>query len=167
MDQMVQLYTYHYLQYQQTFLPFAFQQLMMTLWFLQVILKDGNQHLRPHDSCIIKIHELYLTFLVGTSKVVLSQGRFTFQHDSVLRITISNVRSFYKNIKSTVPLSKQPIKMKSVKKGTKVKNKKQKFFPQWDLIGCCYRIQVAQAKQGKRNILVELTCPKLVHLKLF
>ena len=67
-----------------------------------------------------------ISHIFDTSKVALSQGRFTFQHDSVLRIIINNIRSFYKNIKSTAPLSKQPIKMKSVKKKEpkwKIKNK--------------------------------------------
>ena len=50
-------------------------------------------------------------------------GRFTFRHDNVLRIIITNIRSSITNIKSTVPTSKQPIKIKFVKKGTRVKNK--------------------------------------------
>ena len=61
--------------------------------------------------------------ILGACKVALSQGRFTFRHDNVLRIIISNIRSSIKTIKSSVPSSKQPIKIKFVKKGTKVKNK--------------------------------------------
>ena len=41
----------------------------------------------------------------------------------VLRIIISNIRSLIKTIKSSVPSSKQPIKIKFVKKGTIVKTK--------------------------------------------
>ena len=61
--------------------------------------------------------------LLGACKVALTQGRFTFHHDKVLRIIISNIRSSIKNMKSLVATSKQPIKIKFVKKGTKVKNK--------------------------------------------
>ena len=56
-------------------------------------------------------------------KVALSQRRFTFRLDNVIGIIITNIRSSIKNIKSTVPASKQPIKIKFVKKGTRVKNK--------------------------------------------
>ena len=61
--------------------------------------------------------------ILGACKVALSQGRFTFRHGNVLRIIITNITSSIKNIKSTVPTSKQPIKIKFVKKGTRVKNK--------------------------------------------
>ena len=54
--------------------------------------------------------------ILGACKVALSQGRFTFHHDNVLRIIISNIRSSVKNIKYLVPTSKQPIKIKFVKK---------------------------------------------------
>ena len=42
-------------------------------------------------------------------------------------IIITNIRSSIKSIKSTAPTSKQPIKIKFVKKGTRVKNKQS--FP--------------------------------------
>ena len=45
------------------------------------------------------------------------------RHENFLRIVISNIRSSIKTIKSSVPCSKQPIKIKFVKKGTKVKTK--------------------------------------------
>ena len=61
--------------------------------------------------------------ILGAYKVALNQGRFTFDHDNVLRIIITNKRSSMKNIKSTVPTTKQAIKIKFVKKGTRVKNK--------------------------------------------
>ena len=61
--------------------------------------------------------------ILGACKVALSQGRFTFRHDNALRIIISNIRSSIKTIKSSVPSSKQPIKIKFVKKGTNVKTK--------------------------------------------
>ena len=61
--------------------------------------------------------------ILGACKLALSQGRFTFHHDNVLRIIINNIRSSIKSIKSTVCTSKQPIKMKLVRKGTRVKNK--------------------------------------------
>ena len=41
--------------------------------------------------------------ILGACKVALSQGRFTFRHDNVLRIIFTNIRS---SIKSTVPASK-------------------------------------------------------------
>ena len=48
-----------------------------------------------------------------------------FRHDNVLRIIITNIRSSIKSFKSTVPTSKEPIKIKFVKrKGrTRVKHK--------------------------------------------
>ena len=61
--------------------------------------------------------------ILGACKVALSQGRFTFCHGSVLRIIITYIRSFVTNIKSAVPTSKQPINIKFMKKGTRVKNK--------------------------------------------
>ena len=61
--------------------------------------------------------------ILGACKVTLAQGRFTFRHDNVLRIIISNIRSSIKTIKPSVPSSKQSIKIKFVKKGTIVKNK--------------------------------------------
>ena len=61
--------------------------------------------------------------ILGACKVALSQGRFTFRHDNVLRIIITNIRSSVKSFKSTIPTPKQPIKIKFVKKGTKVKHK--------------------------------------------
>ena len=51
--------------------------------------------------------------ILGACKVALSLGR-----SSVLRIIITNITSSITNIKSTVPTSKQPIKIKFVKKGT-------------------------------------------------
>ena len=45
-----------------------------------------------------------------------------FHHDNVLRI-IANLRSFIKHIKSTIPTSMQPIKIKFGRKGTRIKNK--------------------------------------------
>ena len=61
--------------------------------------------------------------IFGACKFALSQGRFTFRHDSILRIIISNIRYFIKNIESAVPTSKQPMKIKFVKKETRVKIK--------------------------------------------
>ena len=74
-----------------------------------------------------------LTYMSSTYDTLLSpsnlkgQGRLTFHHDNVLRIIISNIRSSIKNIKSSVPTSMQPIKIKFVKKGTRVK--KQNSYP--------------------------------------
>ena len=70
--------------------------------------------------------------ILGACKVALSQGRFTFCHGNVLRIVISNIRSSIKTIKSSVPSSKQPLKIKFFKK-RKVQSKNQKFFFQWDI----------------------------------
>ena len=72
-----------------------------------------------------------VSHILAVFKVALSQGRFTFHHANIVRIIITNIRSFIKNIKSTVPTLKQLIKRKYVKKGSRVK--KQKFLSQWDL----------------------------------
>ena len=80
--------------------------------------------LTTEASCFLCNKDTYTTsHILGTCKFALSQGRFTSCHDNVLRITISNIRSSMKNIKSSVPTSKQPIEIKFVKKGTRVKNK--------------------------------------------
>ena len=76
-------------------------------------------------SCFLCNKDICTTsHILGACKVALSQGRFTFHHDSVLRIIITNIRSFIKNIKSTAPTLKQPTIIKFVKKRTRVKNKK-------------------------------------------
>ena len=117
--------------------------------------------------------------ILGACKVALSQGRFTFRHDNVLRIIITNIRSSIKNIKSTVD-SKQLIKIKFVKKGTRVKNKNSSpsgIFHQasdWVLLGDLDgsfsfppHIAFTELRPDiiifsnnlKRVILIELTCP--------
>ena len=109
-----------------------------------------------------------------------SQGRFTFRHDNVLRIIITNIRSSIKSIKSTVPNSKQPIKIKFVKKRTRVKNKQFSYSgilhqaSDWVLWGdldgtFSFPPHIAFTKQRpdviifsnklKRVILIQLTCP--------
>ena len=71
-------------------------------------------------SCFLCNKDTYTTsHILGACKVALSQGRFTSCLDNVLRIIISNIRSSMKNIKSSVPTSKQPIEIKFVKKGTR------------------------------------------------
>ena len=118
--------------------------------------------------------------ILGAYKVALSQGRFTFCHDNGFRIIITNIRSSIKNIKSTVPTSNQPIKMKFVKKGTRVKNKNSSpngilhQAPDWVLIGgldgsFSFPPHIAFTElrpditifsnKLKRVILIELTCP--------
>ena len=118
--------------------------------------------------------------ILGACKVALSQGRFTFRHDNVLRVIISNIRSSVKNIKSSVPTSKQPIKIKFVKKGTKVKNKNSSpsgilhQASDWVLLGdldgtFSFPPHIAFTElrpditifsnKLKRVILIELTCP--------
>ena len=73
----------------------------------------------------------------GACKVALSQGKSTFCQEKftfchVWRIIITNIRSFTKNIKSKVPTTKQPIKIKFVEKGVRVKN--EDFSPSGILI---------------------------------
>ena len=118
--------------------------------------------------------------ILGACKVALSQGRFTFRHDNVLRIIITNIRSSITNIKSTVPTSKQPIKIKFVKKGTRVKNKNSspsRILHQasgWVLLGnldgsFSFPSHIAFTElrpditifsnKLKRVTLIELTCP--------
>ena len=75
--------------------------------------------LTTEASCFLHKKDTCTTsHILSACKVALRQGRFTFRHDNVLRIIISNIRSSVKNIKSSVPTSKQPIKIKFVKKGT-------------------------------------------------
>ena len=101
---------------------FAYHQLM-TLCLLQAILRDGDL-LCKKDTCTT-------SHILGAWKVTLSQGKFTFCHGNVLRMIINNIRSSIKSIKSTVPTSKQPIKIKFVKKGNQ--SKKQTIFSQRDI----------------------------------
>ena len=145
----------------------------MSLCLLQAILRYGNLVLRPTASGVIKTLIPHLT-------VALSQGRFTFRHDNVLRIIISNIRSSIKTIKSSVPSSKQPIKIKFVKKGTKVKTKNSSpsgilhQASDWVLLGdldgtFSFPPHIAFTElrpditifsnKLKRVILIELTCP--------
>ena len=121
--------------------------------------------------------------ILGACKVALSQGRFTFHHDNVLRIIITNIRSSIKNIKSTVPASKQPINIKFVEKGTRVKNKNSspsgillhQASSDWVLLGdldgsFSFPPHIAFtklrsditifSKKVKRLILIGLTCPR-------
>ena len=118
--------------------------------------------------------------ILGDCKVALSQGRFTFRHDNVLRIIITIIRSSIKNIKSTVPASNQPIKIKFVKKGTRVKNKNSSpsgilhQASDWVLLGdldgsFSFPSHIAFTElrpdivifsnKLKRVILIELNCP--------
>ena len=118
--------------------------------------------------------------ILGACKVALSQGRFTFRHDNVLRIIICNRRPSVKNIKSSVPTSKQPIKIKFVKKETREKNKNSSpsgilhQASDWVLLGdldgtfsfppptAFSELRpdiIIFSKKLKRVILIELTCP--------
>ena len=63
------------------------------------------------------------SYILSACKVALSQGRFTFSLDNVLRFIIYNISSAIKNIKSTVPTSKHLLKINIVRKGTRLKNK--------------------------------------------
>ena len=99
---------------------------------------------------------------------------------NVLRIIISNIRFSVKNIKSSVPISKKPIKIKFVKKGTRVKNKNSSrsrilhHASDWVLLGdldgtFSFPPHIAFTElrpditifsnKLKRVILIELTCP--------
>ena len=87
--------------------------------------------LTTEASCFLCNKDMCTTsHILGACKVALSKGRSTFCPDNVLRVIISNVKSSMKNINSSVPTSKQLIKIKFVKKETKVKNT---FFSQWDI----------------------------------
>ena len=132
-------------------------------------------------SCFLCNKDTYTTsHILGACKVALSQGRFTFGHDNVLRIIISNIRSSVKNIKSSVSTSKQPIKIKFVKKRTRVKNKSSspsRILHQasdWVLLGdvdgtFSFPAHIAFTElrpditifsnKLKRVIFIELTCP--------
>ena len=88
--------------------------------------------LTPEASCFLCNKDTCTTsHILGTCKIALSQGRFFFCHDNVLKTVISNIISSIKNIKSSVPTSKQPIKIKFVTKGARVKNKISS--PSWDI----------------------------------
>ena len=115
--------------------------------------------------------------ILGACKV---KGDSLSVSDNVLRIIITNIRSSIKNIKSTVPASKQPIKIKFVKKGTRVKNKNSSpsgilhqasgsvllgdldgsfsFLPHIAFTELRPDITIFSNKL-KRVILIELTCP--------
>ena len=91
--------------------------------------------LTTEASCFLCNKDICSTsHILDACEVALSQGRFTFRHDHVLRIIITNARSFIKNIESTVPTSKQPIKIKFVKKVTRVKNKRSQSLVMYHLI---------------------------------
>ena len=117
--------------------------------------------------------------ILGACNIALSQGRFTFRHDNVLRIIISNIRSSIKTIKSSVPSSKQPVN-KICKKRNQSKN--QNSSPSgilhqasgWVLLGdldgtfsFAPHIAFTELRPDttvfsnklKRVILIELTCP--------
>ena len=86
--------------------------------------------LTTEASCFLRNKDMCTTsHILGGCKVALSKGRFTFRHDNALRIIISNIRSLIKTIKSSVPTSKQPMKIKFGKKLTKVKKKTQILLP--------------------------------------
>ena len=151
----------------------------MTLCLLQAILRDGN--LTTEASCFLCNKDpCTSSHILGACIVALSQGRFTFHHDNVLRIIITNIRSSIKNIKSTVPALKQPIKIQFVKKGNRVKNKNS--FPSGILHQASDRVLLGHldgsfsfpphiaftelrpdiiifSNKLKRVILIELTCP--------
>ena len=108
----------HFLQCQETLLHFAYHDTLpspsnLKRWKLT---NEASCFLCNKDTCTT-------SHILGACKIALSQGRFTFRHDNVLRIVISNIRSSVKSIKSSVPTSKQPIKIKFVKTGTRLKNK--------------------------------------------
>ena len=138
--------------------------------------------LTTEASCLLSNKDTRTTFhVLGACKVALSLGRFTFRHDNVLRIIISNIRSLNKTIKSSVPPSKQPIKIKFVKKETKLKNPKNSSpsgilhqASDWVLLGDLdgtFSFPPHTAFPGlrpyitvflnklKRVILIELACP--------
>ena len=132
-------------------------------------------------SCFLCNKDRYtISHILGAFKVALSQGRFSFRHNNVLRIIICNIRSLIKNIKSSVPTSKQPIKIKFVKKRTRVKNKSSSpcgilhQASDWILLGdldgtFSFPPHIAFTElrpditiffnKLKRVILKELTCP--------
>ena len=151
----------------------------MTLCPLQAILL--LRKLTTEASCFLCNKDTCTTsHILGACKVALSQGRFTFHLDNVLRIIISNIRSSVRNTKSSVPTSKQLTKVKFVKNPTRVKNKNS--FPSgifyqasgWVLLGSLdgtfsfpLHIAFTELTPGitifsnklKRVILIELTCP--------
>ena len=151
----------------------------MTLCPLQAILL--LRKLTTEASCFLCNKDTCTTsHILGACKVALSQGRFTFRHDNVLRIIISNIRSSIKTIKSSVPSSKQPVKIKFVKKGTKVKTKNSSpsgilhQASDWVLLGHLHGTSsfpphiaftdlspaiTIFSNKLKRVILIELTCP--------
>ena len=80
--------------------------------------------LTSEASCFLSNKDTWTgSHILGAFKVALSKRRFTFHHDNVLRIIINNIRSLIKNMKFSVPTLKQPMKIKFVKKWTRVKTK--------------------------------------------
>ena len=165
----------HYLQCQETLLHFAYHDTLpspsnLKRWKLT---NEASCFLCNKDTCTT-------SHILGACKIALSQGRFTFRHDNVLRIVISNIRSSVKNIKSSVPTSKQPIKIKFVKTGTRLKNKNSSrsgtlhqasdwvllgdldgtfFFPPHIAFTELRPDITIFSNKLKRVILIELTCP--------
>ena len=134
--------------------------------------------LTTEASCFLCNNDTCTTsHILGACKVALGQGRFT--DENVLRIIISNIRSSVKTIKPSVPSSKQPIKIKLVRKGTKVKTKNSSpsgilhQASDWVLLGDLngtfsfpHHIAFTEltsdtifSNKLKRVILIELTCP--------
>ena len=90
----------------------------------RLVLVSINNINNIEASCFLCNEDMRATsHILGACNVALSPARFTFRHDNVVRIIICNVRSSVKNIKSSVPISKQPIKIKFLKKGTRARNK--------------------------------------------
>ena len=61
--------------------------------------------------------------ILGTCKVALQEGRYTFQHDTVLHQVIEALQIFISNKKEAVPISAKSSIM-FVKKGAKVPRKR-------------------------------------------
>lgn len=116
--------------------------------------------------------------VLGACKVALSQGRFTFRHDSVLQELLSNLKEFRSNIAPSSGKNFQRIPF--VKAGTRTSGKRSKptgllhladdwvilsdlsdgfVFPGHIAITALRPDMVIYSNCSKIVILIELTCP--------
>ena len=131
------------------------------------------------SSCFLCSKEICTTaHVLGACKVSLTQGRFTFRHDSVLSELASILSSFIKALPTTPP--KRLVKLAFVKAGKSVSKSKVKptgilhlasdwvivsdlqnsyIFPGHIALTSLRPDIVVFSNSLKRVILIELTCP--------
>ena len=66
--------------------------------------------------------------ILGACKIALKQGRYTYRHDLVLQIVISELKSFLMNAPKNSPNTSESTKIQFVREGTFPKPKKRTVF---------------------------------------